>query len=298
MNSNDFVFYIIPPPADKPKQMTSPSDILLLRTRLIALISCIDHLSIHSDTLEKYVRFFHIETLADIQSAMMGLHLEGVITDTVRLLDIGTTIDELEYSNNPLAYQIIYKLLEKTLKAYRLMKIHLKDATQKLINAYDLDAEQIMGWVEVVGLPESETSKQTRYAAHVNDSSWNLLKLAELGERVFDLCDYMHRKHICCIPAMPVSGERDFGDWYPYLKVGGFLHLHGCFSKEDFCVEMTSAVMIMESIECEIEDMLDGIRAWKILQCAMALHRRVGAESWLGSLGQDLVKMIAKRVLE
>ncbi len=237
--------------------------------------------------------------LVDVQSAVAGLRSEGVIGDSVVLYEIGMTIHEMGDSGDQLVYETTYKMLEKTLTAYRLVKNHLKDTTQKLIEACNLDLEDKISCDEILESTEREISRQRRYAVHVNDASWDPLDLDDMKERIFETSRFVLLTRTSCIPELSDSGERDFeNDWSPRLHVRLFLEKSRLMDNVEFCATMKSTVLIVDSIEYEVRDMLDGMRAWKIMQCATSLHSRLGADSGLGSLGIDLVRTIAKFVLE
>lgn len=55
------------------------------------------------------------------------------------------------------------------------------------------------------------------------------------------------------------------------------------------CEMMTIAGIMVEFNENEVCGMLCEFRAWRILPCAMSLHSRLGKNSLLGLLGQDLI---------
>jgi hypothetical protein len=272
-------------------------EIYRLRTRLIALVSCINRLSIHSGTMEKYDDRISSRIYTDVQSAVDALRSEGVIADSVGLLEIGMTIYEMEDSDDQLAYETTYRMLEKALVAYRLVKNHLKDTTHKLIEACNLDSEDKIS--EILESAELETSRQRRYAVHVNNASWDLPDLDDMKVRIFNTYKFMLLTHTSRIPELSDSGGRDYeNNWHPHLQGRLFMENSSVIDNMEFCTKMKSIVLIVDSIEYEVRDMLDGMRAWKMMQCAMSLHSRLGADSGLGLLGQDLVRTIAKFVLE
>ncbi len=51
------------------------------------------------------------------------------------------------------------------------------------------------------------------------------------------------------------------------------------------CKVMKELHFLMESIQVEIQDIIDEFTAWTILRCSMALHPRLGGNSILRSLG-------------
>ncbi len=80
----------------------------------------------------------------------------------------------------------------------------------------------------------------------------------------------------------------------PVIKIKALLLFIDRCNFPTACILMARLHCIMESIEAEIQDMIDEFSAWKIFLCSMALHPRLGERSIMRSLGCDLMKLVFK----
>ena len=58
------------------------------------------------------------------------------------------------------------------------------------------------------------------------------------------------------------------------------------------CFTALKAAGILWALEQETSDIYNDLTSWKALPCAMALHNRLGKDSWLGMMGEDVMKLV------
>ena len=203
-------------------------------------------------------------------------------------------------------YAVVQDEIERVLRAFTALRKRItQELDQILALRTQLNRDEIQQMVPRSDLRDQVSILNTRYTDHVNNMSWNPAHFANIKWRIDDLCEFMwtgggeyESKFIRCIPALTEDGMREMGDWIPRLDIRRFLSEADFTRDPAFCRIMMSTTCIVQSIENEVRDILDEIRAWKALQCALALHRRLGGASLLGSVGEDVVRIVVKMLFD
>jgi len=195
-------------------------------------------------------------------------------------------------------YAEVLNEIQRVLGAFASLRMHMALELDHILALCTLMQDEIQQEVPRSDQRDQVAILKKRYITHVNNASWSPACLANIQWRIEDLCEHMRKKYICCIPALTEDGVRNVCDWKPYFDTKHFVIMANLVCDRVFCRFMMSAICIFESFENELRDILDEVRAWKALQCALALHRRLGRNSPLGSVGEDVVRVILKFVLD
>jgi hypothetical protein len=266
------------------------------KIKILALCGCIDRLSICDAIPDRFVCYLNEKWKNNTLQMIIKLREDKVLSDTVNISDISNAFGPMEDVCN--SYQLAESVTHKTLHAYKSFREYFSKETYKLIAVCGLKIDKVLCEVPKMQKFEPVSTSDQRYISHVNNTlgvtSESMLKLKT---RLDLLCGFMYDRHVCCIPVLPDVGDRVFGDWLPLLKVRRVLQEAHITEDSYFCRIAMSTLIILQSIEHEVGDVLDELRAWKILQCAMALHPRIGHGSLLGLLGEDLVRKVVKVML-
>jgi hypothetical protein len=269
------------------------------KLRFLASVLCMDNFGICKYHAVRYDDCLIYEWRKDVV-----VHAERLsITQAVCLSSISDAIA----AEKP--YEVVHNEIERILHAFTALRMRItQELDQILALCTHLDRSEIQQKVPRSDPRDPESTLKARYVEHVNDTSWNPARFASIKWRIDDLSDFMWRgedeyatsydNFIRCIPVLTEAGKREIGNWTPHLDIRRFLSEADFTPDHAFCRIMMSTECIVESIENEVRDILDEIRAWKTLQCALALHRRLGARSLLGALGEDLVRIVVKLLLE
>jgi hypothetical protein len=63
---------------------------------------------------------------------------------------------------------------------------------------------------------------------------------------------------------------------------------------EESCFQSMRIAKVMQAVSLEAAELHLEMTMWRRIPCAMALHSRLGKESYLGWLGQDIIQMVLK----
>jgi hypothetical protein len=63
---------------------------------------------------------------------------------------------------------------------------------------------------------------------------------------------------------------------------------------EESCFQSMRMAKIMQAVSSEAAELHMEMTMWRRIPCVMALHSRLGKESYLGWLGQDIIQMVLK----
>ena len=266
------------------------------KLRFLALVLCMDNFGICKYHTLRYDDCLIYEWRKDVV-----VHAERLsITQAVCMSSISDAIA----AEKP--YEVVQNEIERILRAFTTLRMRItQELDQILALCTHLDRSEIQQKVPRSDPRDPESTLKARYVEHVNDMSWNPAHFASIKWRIDDLCEFMwtggetYDSHfIRCVPVLTEAGKREIGNWTPFLDIRRFLSEADFTRDHAFCRTMMSTACIVESIESEVRDILDEIRAWKALQCALALHRRLGARSLLGAVGEDVVKIVVKLLLK
>ena len=278
----------------KPHLNNNTTIIRRLKIKLFSLCACVDKLSIHDSIPPPRVYDLNAHWKEEALAAVTELRANGVLAGSadmyrvsVALLVDGTGDAEGVVSQN--------------LRVYRSFRGHFAEATDELIAACGLERGAVLDEVPRMAQkqqPDPARTLQERYVSHVNSTAGITEEvLLGLSDRVDTLCDFMCGRNACRIPVL-LSGVREYDDWLPHFKTTRFMQEALFIGNEEYCRISMSMLCILQSVEDELRDILDEMRAWRVLQCAMALHRRVGGGSRLGMLGEDVVRLVVKFVVD
>jgi hypothetical protein len=262
------------------------------KMRFLASVLCIDDFTITSRRRYDYciTQRWKKETIANAEE----LCRNGTIAEAACISSIGEAIA----AEKP--YEEVLNEIQRVLGAFTSLRMHMALELDQILAlcCFTLIRDEIQQDVPRSDQRDQVAILKTRYITHVNNASWSPARFANIQWRIKDLCEHMKKKYICCIPVLTEDGVRNMCHWQPYFDTKHFVIMANLTCDRVFCRDMMSAICIIESFENELRDILDEVRAWKALQCALALHRRLGRNSLLGSVGDDVVRVILKFVLD
>ncbi len=265
-----------------------------LKLKLFALCACVDKLSLRDDIHGQRVFDLNRAWREDALAAIRELRANGVLTGSADLYSVGVALKMSD------ACETAEGVVSQTLWVYQSFREHFAEATGQLIAACGLEWDAVLDEVPKMEQRDPVPTLQKRYVRHVNSTSGNTAELLlKLSARVDSLREFMFGRNATRIPVLSEEGVREFhDDWRPHFKTTQFLQ-EACFIRNnEYCQVAMSMLCIVQSVEDELRDILDEMRAWRVLQCAMALHRRVGSGSRLGMLGEDVVRVVVKFMLK
>ena len=266
--------------------------------RSAALMACIHRLSISSSIMVRYKAALEkCGWAAEIFRENAVLRQKHTPPwSSVSLSSVALKIIEIqsrEEGVDSAAVLVIHKMMAEIVCTYKTVTLHVKDISAALIaTGYINFQEDIQVCEQWLLYPNNRKPLRE----HVDAQPGNIypFQLKRLKYRIDSLYSYFGRRG----RMFYVANVQNHSDSDDSRKVKTFFDSElvlfnlGTMDFKLLGRLMIDLSFIMQSIEEEIRDMMDEFSAWRILVCAMALHPRMGRESPLMLLGDDLMKTI------
>lgn len=268
-----------------------------LINRCISLTSCISGHSISESPMIEYKALF-IGYNKALRSEIMKLHKESKSWSSISLADIATEISRLSEIPNsqrdPKSDMFVNSMMKEAKTTYCTIKNHIRNTVHEmsLIGLFDLQTQ----FDECEGWNNEYPNERKAYKEHLVIPGQGVLPLERLKARMDSLCIYIQGETIKYVTTLHAKNQEKGSEVNTLKKemlhIPQFLKWMLKAQVHAICVAMIRLSYMLESIEAELQDMIDEFNAWKFILCAMALHPRVGKGSFLGAVGADVVKLI------
>jgi hypothetical protein len=262
-----------------------------LFTRLNGITACIHKLSISDCPMMRYreiVRHSHVEN--EVFREISLLQKSNKPWMRVSLGNVALRIKEIISPTKSTASSAnIHQMMLDVKASYRNLNYHISSTVDEMISIGNFNLNAITSEVS-----EWKKTKPKSITEHWKTTLNEMQSLQRLKFRIDEL-------HLFVGDSGKIKNVADFQFGKP-VKVKQFVNIETALCLFNFCnfpsacKNMKEVHFLMESIQVEIQDMIDEFTAWKILCCSMALHPRLGGNSVLRSLGCDLMRMVFREL--
>jgi hypothetical protein len=264
-----------------------------LRARALALSACIHKLSIAECPMlryKKYIEDSHLRAgvfleISKLQEKKSWVHvsLGNVALKINEIMSLPST----EHSDN------IHEMLLNVKTVYGTVKNHIRDIVDEMISIGKFDLQPV---ITEVGMWRKTRVRSIARYLKVPSSTMNPLK--RIRSRIDDIHFYFEDDNtIKNIGDLQINLFGKVCKNQAYMvqmdKLLTCLHL---VNLPHVCIYMIKLSKLIESIEDEIQDMINEFSTWKVLHCSLALHPRLGEHSILRLLGHDLMLLVFKHL--
>ncbi len=199
------------------------------------------------------------------------------------------SLPSTEHSDN------IHEMLLNVKTVYGTVKNHIRDTVDEMISIGKFDLQPV---ITEVGKWRKTCIRSIARHLEVPPSTMDPLPLERIRSRIDDIHFFFEDDNT--IKNIGDLEKNLFGivckNQAYMVQMDRLLTCLHLVNLPHVCIYMIKLSKLIESIEDEIQDMINEFSTWKVLHCSLALHPRLGEHSILRLLGHDLMPLVFKHL--